>query len=542
MVAGLEPEKTNQFLQQLAHCASDHSLDFCEAVRMSLEGVVPNFDGIPRTKIRSELENEVDVGFGLEKERPSSEMPPSRAGARSANGESKDLEPPSRLGGMGIGISGLDEQIEACDGSPDTTLKLLEPIITRPKLTDKLLGKPPFRFLHDIISEVIKQTSFASGLYDTTESDSSKVTDKNAKITYLAKLVKLVGIQLNTIVEARPTKIVSGLEPNNTNRLLQLFAVAASFAPNSDHAVRAVLASGEFQGCRPAVPSSLEIKCDVMPVEEKQGLAGETTSNVGSKSYDDAKTGGKTSPVSKDEDPPQSKLSARPTTARRRPPIYKDHLVEDNHGPKLERNTTIMVDIIDDDDNDGDHDDGNTICNASNTKVLVATNDVVVAADGKSKLVREIQEEERAAARRGFEEIGQSSGGIRFGRIDHATTGSKDKVHETDLNEIQRTVQVLCQSTNPIAKCMDYVHEDVATMHAELKKWEQELKLQVSQFEQEIEFTRGATRPLDRKLKELDEHISNEEKCVRSVKARILNQEERMSQLLRMISTTNSKG
>ena len=39
MVAGLEPEKTNQFLQQLAHCASDHSLDFCEAVRMSLEGV-----------------------------------------------------------------------------------------------------------------------------------------------------------------------------------------------------------------------------------------------------------------------------------------------------------------------------------------------------------------------------------------------------------------------------------------------------------------------------------------------------------------------
>ena len=83
-MAGLEPEKTNQFLQQLAHCASDHSLDFCEAVRMSLEGVVPNFDGIPRTKIRSELENEVDVGFGLEKERPSSEMPPSRAGARSA--------------------------------------------------------------------------------------------------------------------------------------------------------------------------------------------------------------------------------------------------------------------------------------------------------------------------------------------------------------------------------------------------------------------------------------------------------------------------
>ena len=189
---------------------------------------------------------------------------------------------------MCIGISEIYGKIEDCDGSPDTTRRLLEPIITRPKLTDKLLGKPPFRFLHDIISEVIRQTSFGSGLYDTAESDSSKVTDKNSKITYLAKLVKLVGMQLNTIVEARPTKIVSGLEPNNTNRLLQLFAVAASFAPNSDHSVRAVLASGEFQSCRPAVPSSVEIKCDVMPAEEKQGLAGETNSNVGSESYDDA--------------------------------------------------------------------------------------------------------------------------------------------------------------------------------------------------------------------------------------------------------------
>ena len=35
------------------------------------------------------------------------------------------LEPPPCLGGMGIGISELDGQIEACDGSPDTTRRLL---------------------------------------------------------------------------------------------------------------------------------------------------------------------------------------------------------------------------------------------------------------------------------------------------------------------------------------------------------------------------------------------------------------------------------
>ncbi len=86
---------------------------------------------------------------------------------------------------MGMGPSGLDEQIEACDGTPATTRALLEPIISRPKLLDKLLSKPPFRFLHDVISEVIRRTAFGSGLYNDVESDSSKVTDKAAKIEYL---------------------------------------------------------------------------------------------------------------------------------------------------------------------------------------------------------------------------------------------------------------------------------------------------------------------------------------------------------------------
>jgi hypothetical protein len=135
----------------------------------------------------------------------------------------------------------LDAEIEKCDGSEATTQQILGDLITRPKLTEKLLSKPPFRFLHDVVMEVIRATGFGQGLYSDFESDSANVADKNQKMNFLEKIIKVVGIQLNTLVEARPNRIVAGLEPQNTNAFLQLLAVAARHMPDSSKAVRTVL-------------------------------------------------------------------------------------------------------------------------------------------------------------------------------------------------------------------------------------------------------------------------------------------------------------
>lgn len=67
-------------------------------------------------------------------------------------------------------------------------------IISRPKMTDKLLAKPPFRFLQDTVSAITAQTGFAQGLYDDGELDFAAIAEKNAKMSYLDKIFNLVGI------------------------------------------------------------------------------------------------------------------------------------------------------------------------------------------------------------------------------------------------------------------------------------------------------------------------------------------------------------
>ena len=59
-----------------------------------------------------------------------------------------------------------------------------------------MLKKPPFRFLHDVISEVTRNTGFAEGLYSDDELNSGNIKDKDSKVSYLTKIINCVGVTL----------------------------------------------------------------------------------------------------------------------------------------------------------------------------------------------------------------------------------------------------------------------------------------------------------------------------------------------------------
>ena len=190
----------------------------------------------------------------------------------------------------------------------------------------------------------------------------------------------------------------------------------------------------------------------------------------------------------------------------------------------------IMIDNEDDDAADDENEDMSGGGSAINTADILTM-------DGKSKLVRQIQEEERSATKTGEKE-GNTKEGIRFGRIDHAVATCKSKLPEANFLELQRSIQILCQSTNPLGKCMDFVHEDLFAMMKEYDKWKHDYKKCILDLEIEFRETKEVTKPLEVKLREFDDKVLDAQRCMRSIKARVLKQEERITELLRVSSVS----
>ncbi|KAF5291292.1 hypothetical protein FQA39_LY03443 [Lamprigera yunnana] len=107
-----------------------------------------------------------------------------------------------------------------------STQEVLGKFIKKPPLTEKLLKKPPFRFLHDVITNIIRETGFLKGLYNERELVSENVKEKEEKLAFLNKIIEATKAITEIDLAVRPTKIIAGFEPHNTNLFLQAIGTA----------------------------------------------------------------------------------------------------------------------------------------------------------------------------------------------------------------------------------------------------------------------------------------------------------------------------
>ncbi len=103
----------------------------------------------------------------------------------------------------------------------------LSHLVIKTPLNDKLLSRPPFRYLYDLISE-INSKSLALTLPVIDYENPSK----EQKVDYLNSIIT----QLNSECPAKPSKIIAGVEVENTWKFMSIVATQASIKIAQDDA------------------------------------------------------------------------------------------------------------------------------------------------------------------------------------------------------------------------------------------------------------------------------------------------------------------
>lgn len=119
-------------------------------------------------------------------------------------------------------------------GSLDLSVELaksraaITAIISKPELTDKLMGRPPFTFLHAIIRGILAATGYNPTLFSADELNPKTITSKVAKMAFLEKIALVVSKDVGKPVPVRYGKICAGKEVANTHVFLQHICEAAT--------------------------------------------------------------------------------------------------------------------------------------------------------------------------------------------------------------------------------------------------------------------------------------------------------------------------
>eukprot|EP00754_Rhynchopus_humris_P031500 Rhum_TRINITY_DN15339_c4_g1::Rhum_TRINITY_DN15339_c4_g1_i1::g.150913::m.150913/K19680/TRAF3IP1, IFT54; TRAF3-interacting protein 1 len=455
----------------------------------------------------------------------------------------------------------------------EKTKKELGALIKAPRLSDKLLKKPPFRFLHDIVTNVIKTTGFASKLYTPDEMDSAKVQEKDAKLHFLQKIISSVNytLKLQPPLAAKPVKIVSGLEAQHTNEFLQKLAAATTIPINkSDRAIDKVLArfADKAEQARKesqAGGTEAAAKAASIAEAEKAKVASETTAAQQKISEEEqqqkaeaASAAAAAAAAAAKEKllaealPPKDGTADEPSAAapsqaptqpapieRRERETKKEAKKEEVQGPlgvivEGERGdgTKGMMDTDSEDEPD-----------PTAEEAFHAGGDGTVGGEDEGYLAQQLaakkaaEEEKQRLAKEAAEKAGTGEDtGIRLQTTRHKA-GKEREVFSTEVAKLKDSLQTLVKITDPLGKTFDYLQEDLDSMSKEKAMWQRQATDTKVQAQEAEHATEESLQPLYSQLQDLEDAISDQLNKIHTTRANILKNDGIVETLLRMVAS-----
>lgn len=444
------------------------------------------------------------------------------------------------------------------------TAEMFQQLFSKPKMTEKLLSRPPFRYIHDIFTATLGATGFGEGLYDEKELDAKSINDKDAKILFLEKLIALVQMAAGEEIPVKPGKIVAGQEAEQTNIFLQYLFKVATSGIDSGPIVAEILGEGgddgggqqqeeddgadEEEEARRAAEEEEERKRQKRAAKKKQ--VEEEQQRQKQQEDADKKRQAKEDAERKKQAEADKKAREQQEAEAAKLKAKKPKKQEEPQPPP--KQTAIIEEGQDDDDDQNIMVEDDNEMNAG-----IDINEV----DPESKFGRKAmaqlraQEEEEEADRNLNDE---PTGGIKLGKIGRRSKKKAGGVErsepqkkvlqteapkrtfggysEDDIEYLRKSIQALCQATNPLGKSIDFVTEDIDSMVKEYEHWKLDFAESQAKLEEQQRITEQTIQPLqDVTLAQLEERIREEKSKIQNIRSQIIRNDNTIQNLLQSV-------
>ena len=152
------------------------------------------------------------------------------------------------------------------------TGKMLGSLIEQPKMDEKLLKRPPPKYIYDIVLNTMKKTNFPKGLLTEEEMEQKYwKADHRHKFDILKKIVDITRIVMNEYFEIKVTDILTGKEPEKTNYFLRMFYKAATNGKDNTPLIKKYLKLLENKKIEEKIKEKTMLICkeDINNINEK---------------------------------------------------------------------------------------------------------------------------------------------------------------------------------------------------------------------------------------------------------------------------------
>ena len=562
IIAGLEPEKTNELLRALA-TAAQKGLTEAEVIERvdgkkpapppkeaavketakpaALPAPAPPVPALAAKKAEAAAPAAAVASKATPRKSPRPTPTQKAAVAAPADSGSSSSRSPSTAIALPPAPAGAEEFTA-------TTQRLLGGLITRPTLKPALLQKPPFRFLHDIVTALIASPAhYPADYFTSDESNSGLIDSSEKKVAFLQRVIDVVEatgpFDLSSV---NPKKIVAGLEPERTNLLLQCLAKAAASGVTAVEAMakkkggggKGAEAAARSKEAAPPAKSSVEEKPKEAPGKvAKAGPVKAAPAVVPSaavpklalQSMEKAETSPLPPPAANADADAGQRLE-RPMTARQGPPKVKPPtaVVEAKESP------TDKADTV-----------------SKGVKAVEKKKGVILESEAVEE--EDIAEEEGQAEEEGpldslkpmegEEKVNVLEQGNLMRKIIQATdTGEKPPLQgavevsgvkgEDKAVLLRVQIQKLCHSIGPLGKCFEFVVDDVDDMGREMGKWRQQRDEYAHGVEEARRQTARVVEPLQGQLDEAERKVVEWEKRIMAMQCTLHAQEQTIFRLL----------